>query len=92
MNNTEIAGVFEEIAGLLEHQKDNIFKVRAYRNVAATILELPEPVGQLAKEDRLSEIPGVGEAIGKKITELINTGRLEYLDKLRAGIRETGDG
>ena len=92
MNNTEIAGMFDEIAGLLESRKDNIFKVRAYRSAAATILELPESVEQLVKEDRLRDISGVGEAISKKITELVNTGKLEYLTKLKTGISETGDG
>jgi len=84
MNNQEIAAVFADIADRLELKKDNIFKVRAYRKVARSLTELPVEVEQLAKEDRLKEIPGVGEAIAKKITELITTGRLEYYEKLKA--------
>jgi DNA polymerase (family 10) len=41
-------------------------------------------VEQLVKEDRLREVPGVGEAIAKKITELVTTGHLEYYEKLKA--------
>jgi DNA polymerase (family 10) len=84
MNNQEIAAVFEDIAQRLELKKDNIFKIRAYRRVARSIEQLPLEVGQLAKEDRLKEVPGVGEAIARKITELITTGRLEYYEKLKA--------
>jgi len=84
MNNQEIAAVFDDIAHRLELKKDNVFKIRAYRKVARSIEQLPVEIGQLAKEDRLKEVPGVGEAIAKKITELITTGRLEYYEKLKA--------
>jgi DNA polymerase (family 10) len=84
MNNQEVAKVFEDIAHRLELKKDNIFKIRAYRKVARSIEQLPVEIGQLVREDRLKEIPGAGEAIAKKITELITTGRLEYYEKLKA--------
>jgi DNA polymerase (family 10) len=84
MNNKEVAAVFEDIAHRLELKKDNIFKIRAYRKVARSIEQLPVEVEKLVKEDRLKEIPGAGEAITKKITELITTGRLEYYERLKA--------
>jgi len=84
MKNREVAQVFADIAHRLELKKENIFKIRAYRRVARSIEELPVEVEQLAKEDRLEEIPGAGEAITKKITELITTGKLEYYEKLKA--------
>ncbi len=43
---------------------------------------------RLAAEGRLGEISGVGEAIAKKIDELTATGRLEYLEKLKAETSE----
>jgi DNA polymerase (family 10) len=89
VNNQEIAAVFEDIARRLELKKDNIFKIRAYRRAARSIDELPLEVGQLAKEGRLREIPGVGEAIAKKITELVTTGRLEYYERLKAETPES---
>lgn len=84
MDNSEVAAVFDDIAGMLEMKKDNVFKIRAYRKVARSIGELAEPVEQLVREDRLREIPGAGDAITKKITELVNTGRLEFYEKLKA--------
>lgn len=84
MNNTEISAVFTDIAYLLKCQKDNIFKIRAYERVAKSIEQLPVEVEQLAREGRLKEVPGAGEAITKKLTELVTTGRLEYYEKLKA--------
>jgi len=84
MKNTEIAAVFTDIAYTLRCKKDNIFKIRAYEKVAKTITDMTVEVEELVREDRLKEIPGVGEAINKKIKELVNTGRLEYYEKLKA--------
>jgi len=88
MNNKQIAKVFLDIADLLERRKENWFKIRAYRKAAGSIEELPVEVKQLVAEDRVKEIPGVGEAINKKITELVTTGKLEYLDKLKTEVME----
>jgi DNA polymerase (family 10) len=84
MNNKEVAKVFADIADLLELKGENPFKIRAYQKVVRSIEHLPVEVEQLVREDRLKEIPGVGEAINKKITEMVNTGRLEYYEKLKA--------
>ena len=88
MKNTEIAAVFTDIAYLLKMKKGNIFKIRAYERVAKSIEELPIEVEQLVREDKLKEVPGVGEAINKKITELVNTGSLDYYEKLKAELVE----
>ena len=40
------------------------------------------------EEGRLREVPGIGEAISKKITELLTTGRLEYYENLRSEFPE----
>ena len=88
MNNKEIARVFQDIADLLERKKDNWFKIRAYRKAADSIEQLSLDVEQLVREERLKEIPGAGEAITKKITELVTTGHLEYYEKLKAEFLE----
>ncbi len=88
MENAEIARVFTDIAELLQLKKDSIFKIRAYRKAARSIAELPVAVAQLVAEDRLREIPGVGEAITKKITELVTTGHLDYYERLKAEFPE----
>ncbi len=83
MKNSEIARVFQDIAELLKLKKDNIFKIRAYQKAARSIEELSVDVAQLVAEGRLKEIPGAGEAITKKITEMVTTGRLGYYEKLK---------
>lgn len=83
MKNSEIVKILEEIADFLELKGENIFKARAYQKAARSIEFLSEDVAKLVQENRLSEIPGVGEAIGAKLTELITTGHLKYYEKLR---------
>ncbi len=88
MTNSEIAFIFNDIAEMLGLKKDNIFKIRAYQKVARAIGELAVPVEQLVSENRLKEIPGAGEAITKKITELVTTGKLDYYERLKAEFPE----
>jgi len=88
MKNSEIARVFQDIADLLELKGENPFKIRAYQKVVRSIEHLPVEVEQLVAEDRLKEVPGAGEAITKKITELVTTGKLEYYEKLKSEFPE----
>ena len=88
MKNAEIAKVFLDIAELLKLKKDNVFKIRAYQKAARSIEELPVAVAQLVAEDRLREILGVGEAITRKITELVTTGHLGYYERLKTEFPE----
>ncbi|MBE9512890.1 MAG: DNA polymerase/3'-5' exonuclease PolX [Chloroflexi bacterium] len=88
MKNSEVAKVFQDIADLLELKGENPFKIRAYQRVVRSIEHLPVEVEQLVKEDRLKEVPGVGEAITNKITELVTTGHLGYYEKLKAEFPE----
>ncbi len=82
LTNQEIADIFEKIANLLEIKGDVIYKTLAYRRAAENIRNLPEDVYKLQKENKLSEIPGVGKAISEKIDEIITTGKLDFLEKL----------
>lgn len=89
MKNSEVAAVFNDIACLLEAKKDNPFKIRAYKKAASSIEGLSVEIGTLVAEGRLREVPGVGEAIAKKITELVATGQLGYYERLKG---ESADG
>ena len=88
MRNAEIAAVFQDIADLLKLKKENIFKIKAYEKAARSIEQMPVKVEQMAAEERLKEVPGVGEAIAKKIVELVTTGKLDYYEKLKAEFPE----
>lgn len=87
MTKNEIAEVLEEIGTLLELKGENPFKIRAYGS-GARILESmeQEEVDRLLAEDDLDSVKGIGAALAQKIGELYATGRLEFLEKLRASI------
>ncbi len=85
--NFEVAAILYEVADLLEI-KGVRFKPHAYRRVAQAIDTMPEDVADLVREGRLSEIPGVGKGISGKITEIIETGSLGYLESLREELPE----
>jgi len=88
MKNSEIARVFADIADLLELKGENPFKIRAYQRAVRSIEHLPVELEQLVAEEKLREVPGVGEAIARKITELVTTGKLDYYEKLKAEFPE----
>jgi DNA polymerase (family 10) len=83
LKKEQIVEVLENIATLLELQDENPFKVRAYTNAARSIETWGGNLRELAEQDRLEEIPGVGKAIAGKITELALTGSSSFYDELR---------
>jgi len=84
MKNSELAKVFQDIADLLELKGENVFKIRAYQKAARAINHYPRELEAMVGEGGdLRSIPGVGEAIAKKTTELITTGRLGYHEDLK---------
>lgn len=91
MKNLKIAKIFYEVADLLDI-KGVPFKPRAYRRAAQTIETLTKDIKTVYKRGELEKIPGVGRNIAAKIKEILGTGRLGYLEKLRSevprGLRE----
>lgn len=83
MENSEVARKFYEIADYLELQ-GVAFKPQAYRRAAAAIADLERNIEEYHKTGSLRDIPGIGEAIAEKIDELLKTGKLQYLEKLKA--------
>jgi len=83
MKNQLVVQILNEIADMLDMQGVE-FKPRAYRRAARTIESLAEPIEQIYAQGKLEDLPGVGEAIAKKIGEIIETGSLKYRDELKA--------
>jgi DNA polymerase (family X) len=84
MTKSQIAEVLEEIATLLELKDENPFKIRAYANAARSLETFGGNLADLQDEEALAKIPGIGKAIAAKIKELAGTGKLKYLEELRA--------
>jgi DNA polymerase (family 10) len=89
VNNRDVAQVFDEIADLLEIKGEQIYRVLAYRRAAESIRSLGQDIAGMQKEGSLESIPGVGKAIASKIDELIQTGSMEFHERLKGEIPVT---
>jgi len=84
VHNADIAAFFEEIADRLEIQGANPFRIRAYRNAARTLGELPQEARVLLeKGEELTRLPGIGDDLAAKVREIVDTGRCSLLERLR---------
>ncbi|WP_292916520.1 helix-hairpin-helix domain-containing protein [Nitrosomonas sp.] len=82
-HNADIAAGFEEIADLLEIQGANPFRIRAYRNAARVVGELPQEISRLLEKGMdLTQLPGIGDDLAAKIKEIVTTGHCRLLDRL----------
>lgn len=79
-----MAKVLRDISLLLQLKGENAFKSRAYDVGADRIAGLTEDLGALVREGRLQDLPGIGQALAEKITELVTTGKLGYFENLKA--------
>ena len=84
--NSQVAERLAEVARILEAQGANIFRVGAYRHAAAMLRGLDRPVDEIVKTEGLEglqKLPGIGETLARFIYQLVMTGRLPMLDRLR---------
>ena len=89
MKNKELASIFERWADILEFMGDNPYHIRAYRNAARLIGDLSEDIEVLAREGKLSELPGIGQRLQAKILEFLKTGKIEEFEKLKQQVPDT---
>ena len=75
MNKREVAYVLDRIADMLMLQDENIYRIRAYRKAADSIYHLEQDIHELWKSNRLTDIPGVGNAVKGQIEELLEKGQ-----------------
>ncbi len=92
LHNEEVAAAFEEMADLLSIQADNAFRIRAYRRAAQVVRSLPRELSQMQGVEAFDALPGIGADLAAKIQELLSTGHLTALDRVRTqipqGLRE----
>jgi len=83
MIHHELAELFDNMADLLEFRNENPFRVRAYRRASAQLAQLSEDVRTLDAENRLTEIPGIGQDLARKIHEYLATGTVVEIERLK---------
>jgi len=86
ITNKEIARIFDEIADILEVKEGDKFKIRAYRKAARTIESLTQDLSDFSSVTELKKLPSIGDALAKKIHEIITSGKLEYYEELRTSV------
>jgi DNA polymerase (family 10) len=85
-SNEEIAQALDEVGELLAAQDAKPFRALAYRRAAAVVRDHPEPLAALLARrgpEALIALPGIGESLTRSITEVVRTGRLGLLERLR---------
>ena len=91
MDNATIAHNFSLLAKLMDIHGENSFKTKSYANAAFAIDKLPVELSEL-DEEKIQAIRGIGEAIGKKIMVMLQTGTFpllnEYIEKTPMGVIE----
>ncbi len=86
MKQLEVADIFEQIADLLELKGENPFRIRAYRRAALNLRNMTQDLEGMVTSGTLEEIPGIGKDLAEKIQEIVSTGRLQFLEKLKAQV------
>ncbi len=84
VHNKEIADILNETADFLEIKGKDDFRINAYRNAARTIQDLSTGISQMTEDDKdIRSLPGIGKSKAKKVKEIVRTGHLKQLDKLK---------
>jgi hypothetical protein len=85
-SNEDIARVLDEVAVLLEGRDANPFRALAYRRAASVLRDLAPPAAELLAmggKERLRQLAGIGDRLARAIAEVVETGRLALLERLR---------
>lgn len=91
MDNFAIAENFDLLAKLMDINGENSFRSKTYSIAAFNIEKLPMQLKDTPRE-KLFTIKGIGDSIGKKVTEMLDTGKLavleEYIQQTPPGVIE----
>lgn len=86
MINQEIAEIFEKMARVIAFKGEDRFRALAYERAARSLRSLKDDLRELARTDRLEEIPGVGHDLAAKINEYISSGQIKHYKQELRGI------
>ncbi len=86
MSKDEVADALDEIGTLLELKGESSFRTNAYHNGARVVRQIEGNLKELVEQNKLAGIRGIGDTLRDKITTLVTTGGLPFLDNLKAEI------
>lgn len=91
MDNYAIADQFSLLSKLMDIHGENSFKSKSYSSAAFTLEKLPQSIASMPRE-KIFSVRGIGESVGNKIIEILETGVLkqlqEYLSNTPEGVLE----
>ena len=87
--NRFIAEKLSEVSDLLQQQNANQFRVRAYREAAQAVALMQGSISTVLAEGGragLEALPAIGESIAAAIQEILETGNLVMIQRLRGSL------
>ncbi len=88
LSNREIADIFERCADMLQIRGDNIHRVLSYRRASETIRAVPRDLRVIASEGGLTDLSYIGKTIAAKIDEMLESGELDFYNRLKEDVPE----
>ncbi len=84
MTNVEIAKLLRNVAAAftIVNERKYYFQIVAYQKAADTLANTTTQVSDLLKENKLDELPGIGESIKQHLSELVRTGHVRHFDAI----------
>ncbi len=86
MKNREVAHVLNELADTMELLGEDRYRVASYRDADMHVEHYAEAIENMARENRIAQIHGIGKSIGSKIAEYLASGQMQALEERRARI------
>src|SRR4051794_40217171 len=83
LDGPQVAGLLLEIGRRTSLEGGNPYKARAYIRAAESLRTLVIPLDEVVRRSQLRAIPGVGDAIARRIIELRDNGTDDALDRQR---------
>ena len=87
--NHEIAGIFQQMAEVLEILGSNRFRVLAFQKAGRVLRDLTTDLADIHRED-LARLDGIGKGMVDRISEFVETGTIadhqELMDQIPTGL------
>jgi DNA polymerase (family 10) len=84
VDKSTVVKALQEMSAYLQLKGENSFKTRAYDLAAERIAGLTEDLQVIVAEKRLTSLPGIGDSIAAKISDLVTHGKMAALEELKA--------